>query len=277
MDEILFELRDHATGLHTGNWDYLFSMAKVFRHDPAFVLPDREQVTVTTPFMRAFTELLVSTCHRRGAHAIGGMSGVIPDHEHPERTAPALRKVIVDKRREAGDGFDGTRIAHPDIVPVAVQEFDKVLSHRSNQVERRRDDVYVTAGDLLAVPSTRGETTEQGVRTNIRIVVRYLGEWLAGTALVAIDDHLEDTAMAEVCRAQLWQWLHHEVELSSGQALDEHLLRRILDEETANLHDELGGVAWAAGRYDDARNLLDDLLFGDDYAEYLTIPAYELL
>ncbi len=219
MDEILYELRDHAAGLHTGNWDYLFSMAKVFRHDPAFVLPDREQVTVTTPFMRAFTELLVSTCHRRGAHAIGGMSGVIPDHEHPERTAPALRKVIVDKRREAGDGFDGTRIAHPDIVPVAVQEFDKVLSHRSNQVERRRDDVYVTAGDLLAVPSTRGETTEQGVRTNIRIVVRYLGEWLAGTALVAIDDHLEDTAMAEVCRAQLWQWLHHEVELSSGQTL----------------------------------------------------------
>lgn len=276
MDEILFELRDHVTGLHTGNWDYLFSVAKTFRHDPSFLLPDRDQITVKTPFMRAFTELLVATCHRRGAHAIGGMSGVIPDHDHPERTAAALRKVIVDKRREAGDGFDGTRLAHPGIVDVAVLEFDKVLGLRPNQVERQRDDVYVTAGDLLAVPSTRGTISEHGVRTNIRIAIRYIGEWLTGNAAVAIDDHLEDTAMAEVCRAQLWQWRTHEADLSNGLSLDDTLLRRLIGEEFDALRDELG-EAWPRGRYAEARVLLEAALFTDQYPEFLTIPAYELL
>ena len=277
MDEILFELRDHITGLHTGNWDYLFSVAKTFRHNPDFVLPDRDQITVKTPFMRAFTELLVSTCHRRRAHAIGGMSGVIPDVDNPARTAAALRKVAIDKRREAGDGFDGTRIAVPQIVPTAVAEFDKVLGRRPNQVERQRDDVYVTAGDLLAVSFTRGTVSEGGVRTNIRIVVRYLGEWLVGNAAVPIDDHLEDTAMAEVCRAQLWQWRHHKVQLSNGLVLDHELLVRLIDTETAALRSELGGEIWSAGRFAEARELLASLTTTDDYCEFLTTEAYELL
>jgi malate synthase len=277
MDEILYELRDHVTGLHTGNWDYLFSMAKTFRRDPAFVLPDRDRISVTTPFMRAFTELLVATCHRRGAHAIGGMSGVIPDGDDHERIAGALRKVTVDKRREAGDGFDGTRIAHPGLVPVAVAEFDKVLGDRPNQIARQRDDVYVTADDLLTLPGSVGAVTMRGVRTNIRIVIRYVGEWLTGTATVAIDDHLEDTAMAEVCRAQLWQWRHHGVEVSDGQLLDAELLTALMDEEFESLRSLLADEVWARGRYDDARDLLVAITTTDDYPEFLTIPAYELL
>jgi malate synthase len=277
MDEILYELRDHVTGLHTGNWDYLFSVAKTFREDPGFVLPDRDRITVTTPFMRAFTELLVATCHRRGAHAIGGMSGVIPDGEDAERIASALRKVTVDKRREAGDGFDGTRIAHPGLVEVARAEFDKVLGARDNQIERQRDDVYVTADDLLTLPGVDGAVTLNGARTNIRIVIRYLGEWLAGTAAVAIDDHLEDTAMAEVCRAQLWQWRRHGVEVADGQILDDALLATLIDEEYEALRAALGPERWDAGRYDDARDLLRSLTLTDDYPEFLTIPAYDLL
>ena len=227
--------------------------------------------------MRAFTELLVSTCHRRRAHAIGGMSGVIPDVDNPVRTAGALRKVAADKRREAGDGFDGTRIAVPQIVPTAAVEFDKVLGNRSNQVERQRDDVYVTAGDLLAVSSTRGTVSEGGVRTNIRIVIRYLGEWLVGNAAVPIDDHLEDTAMAEVCRAQLWQWCHHQVQLSNGLVLDHGLLERLIAEETEVLCTELGAQAWSAGRFVEARELLRSLTTTDDYHEFLTTEAYRLL
>ncbi len=277
MDEILYALRDHITGLHTGNWDYLFSVAKTFREDPAFVLPDRDRISVTTPFMRAFTELLVATCHRRGAHAIGGMSGVIPDGDDHERIAGALRKVLVDKRREAGDGFDGTRIAHPGLVPVARAEFDKVLGDRPNQITRQRDDVYVTAEDLLTLPGSDGAVTLNGVRTNIRIVIRYLGEWLCGVADVAIDDHLEDTAMAEVCRAQLWQWRHHAVEVADGRVLDGELLDSLIDEEFDALPAILGPDKWAAGRYADAKELLRTLTLGDDYPEFLTIPAYEFL
>jgi malate synthase len=277
MDEILYELRDHITGLHTGNWDYLFSVAKTFREDPAFVLPDRDRISVTTPFMRAFTELLVATCHRRGAHAIGGMSGVIPDGDDREHISSALRKVTVDKRREAGDGFDGTRIAHPGLVPVARAEFDKVLGDRPNQIARQRDDVYVTAEDLLTLPGSDGAITLNGVRTNIRIVIRYLGEWLSGTAAVAIDDHLEDTAMAEVCRAQLWQWRRHAVEVADGTVLDVALLESLIAEEFDALRIGLGADRWAAGRYDDAKELLRTLTLSDDYPEFLTIPAYRLL
>ena len=277
MDEILFELRDHITGLHTGNWGYLFSVAKTFRHNPDFLLPDREQITVMTPFMRAFTELLVSTCHRRHAHAIGGMSGVIPDVDNPARTAQALQKVTIDKRREAGDGFDGTRVAVPEIVPTAAAEFDKVLGNMGNQVERQRDDVYVTAGDLLSVPSTRGSVSEGGIRKNIRIVIRYLGEWLLGNGAVPIEDHLEDTAMAEVCRAQLWQWRHHQVQLTNGLLLDGELLERLIAQETELLRTELGDEAWSASRFIEARQLLTTLTTTDDYHEFLTTEAYRLL
>jgi malate synthase len=282
MEEILYELRDHITGLHTGNWDYLFSVAKTFREDPAFVLPNRDRISVTTPFMRAFTELLVSTCHRRGAHAIGGMSGVVPDGLDEERIASELRKVSVDKRREAGDGFDGTRIAHPGLVPVARAEFDKVLGNRPNQIARQRDDVYVTADDLLTLPGSAGAVTLAGVRTNIAILIRYLGEWLAGTAAVAIDDHLEDTAMAEVCRAQLWQWRRHCVEISDGVVLDSALLDQLIDEEFDALRaildaDLIHPGRWATGRFSDARDLAKSLCLSDDYPEFLTVPAYELL
>ncbi|GJM37193.1 MAG: malate synthase [Acidimicrobiales bacterium] len=277
MEEILYELRDHITGLHTGNWDYLFSVAKTFRADPSFVLPDRDRISVTTPFMRAFTELLVATCHRRGAHAIGGMSGVNPEGEDEERIASALRKVSVDKRREAGDGFDGTRIAHPGLVPVARAEFDKVLGSSPNQIARQRDDVFVMADDLLTLPGSIGAVTISGVRTNIAIVIRYLGEWLSGNAAVVIDDHLEDTAMAEVCRAQLWSWRHHAVEVSDGQILDDELLDQLIDEEFASLRAALAPAQWANGRFDEARTLLRDLVTTDDYPDFLTIPAYELL
>ena len=277
MDEILYELREHATGLHTGNWDYLFSVLKTFRSHAQYVLPDRDDISVTVPFVRAFTELLISTAHRRGAHAIGGMSGIIPDVDDPERTEPALRKVLADKRREAGDGFDGTRIAHPLIVDVAVHEFDKVLLDRPNQVERQRDDVYVTPGDLLAVASTRGRITEAGVRRNVHMTIRYLASWLTGEANVEIEDHLEDTAMAELCRSQIWHWVHHRVELSNGRTLDPELIAGITAEETASLRSELGDDAWHDGRFDDACALFVEIALSDTLPDFLTIPAYELL
>ncbi len=277
MDEILFAMREHVTGLHTGNWDYLFSMARTFRHDPSFILPDRDDLNTTTPFIRAFTELLVSVCHRRGAHALGGMSDVIPDLVDPSRTATALRKVTVDKRREAGDGFDGTRIAHPALVEAAKKEFDRVLSYRPNQVEVQRDDVYVTAGDLLAVGSARDRRTEDGLRQSVRIALHYMAEWLAGNGAVAIDDHLEDAAMAELCRTQIWQWRHHGVVLGNGVTIDDELLERILSEELDALRDDLGSAEWAAGRFADAHRLLSDLTFADELCDFFTVPAYELI
>mgnify|MGYP001824984840 FL=1 len=277
MDEILYELREHATGLHTGNWDYLFSIVKTFRRHERYLLPDRADINVRVPFMRAFTELLVSTAHRRGAHAIGGMSGVVPDVAHPERTEAALRQVLADKRREAGDGFDGTRIAHPSIVEVAVHEFDKVLHDRPHQVGRQRDDVYVTPGDLLAVASTKGSVTEDGVRRNMRIAVQYLASWLDGEANVELDHHLEDTAIAELCRSQVWQWIHHRVELSNGRTLTPELARQLTDEETAALRAELGDDVWTAGRFDEARILFDESALADDLPDFVTLAAYERL
>ncbi|MBT5140780.1 MAG: malate synthase A [Acidimicrobiaceae bacterium] len=269
MDEILFELRDHITGLHTGNWDYLFSIVKSFRNDSSFVLPDRADLSATTPFIRSFTELLVSVCHRRGAHALGGMSGIVPDPINPDRTAAALRKVTVDKRREAGDGFDGTRIAHPAVVSLAEAEFDRVLSYRPNQIEVQRDDVYVTAGDLLAITTTRGECTEAGLRRNLRIGMHYLGEWLAGTGAVAIDDHIEDLAMAELCRVQVWQWRHHGIELTNGFTVDEALIRRLATSEHQNLRKSLGEAEWSSGRFDEAFSILLDLVLAEDLADFI--------
>ena len=277
MDEILFEMRDHITGLHTGNWDYLFSMAKTFRHDSNFVLPDRSDLSATTPFIRAFTELLISVCHRRGAHAIGGMSGVVPDTVDPTRTAPGVRSVSVDKRREAGDGFDGTRIAHPALVTVAETEFDRVLSYRPNQIEFQRDDVYVTAGDLLAVASTRGQYTEAGLRRSVRIALHYLGKWLAGNGAVIIDDHVEDAAMAELCRTQMWQWRHHRVVLTNGMTVDETVLERTLDEELDLLHEQLGPDRWADGRFVEAHRVLSEISLADDLCDFLTVAADPLL
>ncbi len=277
MDEILFELRDHITGLHTGNWDYLFSIMKTFSDDPEFVLFDRQNLTATTPFIRSFTELLVSTCHRRRAHAIGGMSGVIPDPAHPERTSAALRKVTVDKRREAGDGFDGTRIAQPAIVGVAEHEFNRVLSYRPHQIEVQRDDVYVTGSDLLAIRTSRGQRTEEGLRHNIRVALHYIGDWLGGHGAVAIDDHLEDTAMAEVCRTQIWQWRRHQVELSNGRTVDDDLLERLIAEESEALRPEVGASTWRQTRHDEAQKLLESLTFRDDLVQFLPVEAAGLI
>ncbi|RMH79369.1 MAG: malate synthase A [Actinomyces sp.] len=277
MDEILYELREHSAGLNAGRWDYIFSVAKKFRRHREFVLPDRADVGMTVPFMRAYTELLVATCHRRGAHAIGGMAAFIPNRRDPEVTEHALAKVTADKRREAGDGFDGTWVAHPDLVPVARAEFDKVLGDRPNQVERQRDDVYITPGDLLSVPSTGGSITEAGLRTNVSVGIRYLAAWLTGTGAAAIDNLMEDAATAEISRAQIWQWVHHAATLSNGQTVTAELVRRVIDEEMSRLADALDAEAWRAGRYDDARRVFEQVALADDFVEFLTLPAYEIL
>ena len=214
MDEILYELRDHICGLNAGRWDYIFSVAKRFHADPNFVLPDRSLVTMTTPFMRAYTELLVKTCHMRGAHAIGGMAAFIPNRSKPEVTANALAKVAEDKKREAGDGFDGTWVAHPDLVPTALAEFETVLGDKPNQLDRQRPDVAVGPARLLTVEHPRDGITMAGLSTNISVGLRYLVSWLSGTGAAAIDDLMEDAATAEISRAQVWQWAHHQVTLA---------------------------------------------------------------
>jgi len=261
MEEILFELRDHAAGLNAGRWDYIFSIIKKFRASPEFVLPDRVQVTMTVPFMRAYTELLVKTCHRRGAHAMGGMAAFVPSRRDPEVNAVALAKVREDKRREAGDGFDGTWVAHPDLVPVATEEFNEVLGVRLNQVERLREEVDVAAADLLDVRVPEGEVTDEGVRMNVSVGLRYLESWLRGTGAVAIYNLMEDAATAEISRSQIWQWLHHG-----------HVVR---DQVVAFEYAELAEAG--EGRWDEARALFDEVALSEELEEFLTLPAYKLI
>jgi malate synthase len=268
MDEILHELRDHAAGLNAGRWDYIFSIIKKFRDHPTFVLPDRGQVTMAVPFMRAYTQLLVRTCHRRGAHAIGGMSAFIPNRREPEVTANALARVREDKEREAGDGFDGTWVAHPDLVPVATEVFDRALGARPNQKDRLREDVEVAAADLLDVAVPGGRVTEAGVRQNVSVGLRYLDAWLRGNGAAAIDNLMEDAATAEISRSQLWQWRHHGIRLDDGRVMDDGLYLGIRGEELAR-H---GGPE--AGRLGEAADLLDRLVLDDTFAEFLTLGAY---
>jgi malate synthase len=275
MDEILFELRDHVSGLNAGRWDYLFSMIKNFRDGSSFVLPDRAAVTMTAPFMRAYTELLVATCHRRGAFAMGGMAAFIPSRRDPEVNAAALEKVLADKEREAADGFDGSWVAHPDLVPVCRQAFDAVLGDRPNQLHRRRPDVVVTAGDLLNVAVTPGAVTEQGVRGNVSVALRYLEAWLGGFGAAAIDNLMEDTATAEICRSQLWQWAHNEVRLDDGTPITADLVRRIVEEEYAELRGSAADDGAAVARLNDARTLFERVALDDDFVDFLTLPAYE--
>ena len=261
MEEILFELRDHAAGLNAGRWDYIFSIIKKFRERPEFVLPDRAQVTMTVPFMRAYTELLVKTCHRRGAHAMGGMAAFVPSRRDPEVNEVALAKVSEDKQREAGDGFDGTWVAHPDLVPVALEEFDAVLGARPNQVERLREEVDVAAADLLDVRVPGGEVTAEGVRMNVSVGLRYLESWLRGAGAVAIYNLMEDAATAEISRSQIWQWLRHgHVERDQVVAFEEAELAEAGD-----------------GRWSDARALFDEVALSEKLEEFLTLPAYELI
>ncbi len=262
MEEILYELREHSAGLNAGRWDYIFSVIKKFRHRDDFVLPDRSAVTMTVPFMRAYTELLVQTCHKRGAFAMGGMAAFIPNRRDADVTETALAKVREDKAREAGDGFDGTWVAHPDLVPTATEEFDRVLGERPNQLDRQRPDVSVRAEQLLSVPDTPGEITEAGIRQNVSVGIQYLTAWLSGTGAAAIQNLMEDVATAEISRSQLWQWVEHErVERDRVQA--------IADEEVAALPD--------MPRLGEARQVFEQVALADEFVEFLTLPAYELL
>ena len=273
MDEILYELREHAAGLNAGRWDYLFSIIKRFRDDPAFVFPDRGQVTMDVPFMRAYTRLLVATCHRRGAHAIGGMSAFIPNRREPEVTANALARVREDKEREAGDGFDGTWVAHPDLVPVAREVFDRVLGDRPNQKEAPGEP-GATTDALLDVHVPGGRTTVAGVRQDVSVAIRYLAAWLGGNGAAAIDNLMEDAATAEISRSQLWQWRRHAVALDDGAPFTADRYRAIRDGELARISDAAPGEA---GNLAEAASLLDRLVLDDDFAEFLTLEAYRHL
>jgi malate synthase len=248
----------------------MFSVIKKFRDRPEFVLPDRNSVSMTAPFMRAYTELLVKTCHRRGAQAMGGMAAFIPSRRDPELNERALAKVREDKQREAGDGFDGTWVAHPDLVPVALEEFDAVLGERPNQVERLRDEVEVGPAELLDVAATPGEITEEGLRNDVSVGIRYLAAWLNGNGAVAIDNLMEDAATAEIARSQVWQWVRH------GRFEREHV-RRVLDEELERLRADLGDEAFEESRADAAKELFEEVALGEELAEFLTIPAYRYL
>jgi malate synthase len=275
MEEILYELRDHSAGLNAGRWDYLFSVIKKFRsRGQEFVLPERNSVTMTAPFMRAYTELLVKTCHQRGAHAMGGMAAFIPSRRDPEVNAVALAKVREDKTRESGDGFDGSWVAHPDLVPLCREVFDAALGDRPNQLTRQRDDVSVSASDLLAVSKTPGTITEAGLRNNISVGLQYLTSWLGGNGAVAIFNLMEDAATAEISRSQVWQWMHNGVRLDDGQPVTRDLAERIIAEESATIR-EAAGPAFDGPRFEQAAALFSAVALADDYADFLTLPAYE--
>src|SRR6201995_1999534 len=253
MEEILYELRDHSAGLNAGRWDYIFSAIKCFPGRSEMVLPDRGDVTMTVPFMHAYTELLAATCHRRGAHAMGGMSALIPSRNDPEANEKALAGVKADKQREVGQGYDGTWVAHPDLVPVARSVFEQGLGGAANQLSKQRPDVTVSAADLLSLPDTPGQITEAGLRTDVSVGFQYVSFWLGGRGAAAINSMMEDAATAEISRSQIWQWVHHGVQLEDGRTVTAQLVRQILDEETAKIRDEVGEETWQAGRPDETR------------------------
>jgi malate synthase len=274
MDEILYELRDHSAGLNAGRWDYIFSLIKNFRtRGSQFVLPDRSAVTMTVPFMRAYTELLVRTCHRRGAHAIGGMAAFIPSKD-PQANEIAFAKVRDDKQREAGDGFDGSWCAHPGLVDAVREVFDATLGERPNQIDRTRDDVTVSAAELLDIAATPGEVTFDGVRANVAIALRYLEAWLGGRGAVAIFGLMEDAATAEISRSQIWQWINAGTKMADGTVVTHELVASIVADETARLLDEVRGDARRAARVTRARELFEQVALGPDYPTFLTVPAY---
>jgi malate synthase len=278
MDEILYELRDHSAGLNAGRWDYIFSAIKRFRERADFVLPDRSAVTMTVPFMRAYTELLVKTCHRRGAHAMGGMAAFIPSRRTPEINEKAIAGVRDDKSREAGDGFDGTWVAHPDLVPVAMEEFGAVLGDRPNQVDRGRDEVAVGAGELLAVPATPGDITEDGLRNDVNVGIQYISSWLRGNGAAAIHNMMEDAATAEIARSQVWQWVRHGAELDDGRTVTRELVQELCTDELEKIRAEVGDeFFYGEGRPEDSRKLFEGVALSDQFVEFLTLPAYEHL
>jgi malate synthase len=280
MEEILYELRDHAAGLNAGRWDYIFSTIKTFRERPEFVLPDRNDVKMTVPFMRAYTELLVRTCHRRGAHAMGGMAALIPSRKDPEANERAIAAVAADKEREAGDGFDGTWVAHPDVVATALEQFDRVLGDRPNQVDRQREDVDVGPAELLDVAATPGALTEAGLRNDVNVGIQYISSWLRGNGAAGIYGLMEDAATAEIARSQVWQWIRHGRTLEDdGTRVTPELVRRLEDEELEKIRSEIGDDAWfeREGRPRESRELFERVALGEDFVEFLTLPAYERL
>jgi len=274
MDEILWELKEHSAGLNCGRWDYIFSFIKTLRNDPAFVIPDRGQVTMEQPFLRAYTQLLVRTCHRRGAHAMGGMAAQIPIKDDPEAHRAAVDKVRADKLREVRDGHDGTWVAHPGLVAVAREVFDAHM-RGPNQLHVTREDVQVSAEDLLRQPT--GTRTEAGLRHNVRVGVRYLESWLRGQGCVPLYHLMEDGATAEISRTQVWQWVRHGAALDDGRPVDRELVERVLDEEIHLMLVEVGEPRFVAGRYREARDLFRCLVTGSRFEEFLTLPAYESL
>jgi malate synthase len=277
MEEILFELREHAAGLNAGRWDYIFSAIKCFPERPDMVLPDRGEVTMTVPFMRAYTELLVATCHRRGAHAIGGMAALIPSRADEKANRKALQGVKADKERELSQGYDGSWVAHPDLVPVVHEVFERGLGGRPNQLERQRDDVHVGAVDLLDLASTPGAVTESGLRVNVNVGFQYLSFWLSGRGAAAINSLMEDAATCEISRTQLWQWIHHAAQLDDGRTVVPGLVRQILDEETSKIRENVGDEVWSTGRPEETRQLFERVALSPELVEFMTLPGYEYL
>ncbi|MGW0536866.1 malate synthase A [Streptomyces sp. NPDC003032] len=278
MEEILYELRDHASGLNAGRWDYLFSIVKNFRDGgEKFVLPDRNLVTMTAPFMRAYTELLVRTCHKRGAHAIGGMAAFIPSRKDAEVNKVAFEKVKNDKDREAGDGFDGSWVAHPDLVPIAMKSFDAVLGDKPNQKDRLREDVRVAPEDLIAIDSLDAKPTYDGLVNAVQVGIRYIEAWLRGLGAVAIFNLMEDAATAEISRSQIWQWINAGVVFENGRRATADLAREVAARELDAIRAEIGDEAFAAGKWQQAHDLLLQVSLDEDYADFLTLPAYERL
>jgi malate synthase len=274
MDEILYELRDHSAGLNCGRWDYIYSTIKKFAADPACLMPERGQVTMASHFLRSYSLLLIKTCHRREIHAMGGMAAQIPIRDDPAANEAAMEKVRADKRREAGDGHDGTWVAHPGLVGIAREIFDREMP-QANQIARKRQDVHVDAADLLAVP--KGTISEAGLRQNLNVGVGYIEAWLRGSGCVPLYHLMEDAATAEISRAQIWQWIRHGARLDDRRTIDAALCRTILDEETGKLRELAGEAAYRHGRYADAARLFRELIEAPEFPEFLTIPAYDLI
>lgn len=278
MDEIVYELREHMAGLNAGRWDYLFSIIKNFRDaGPEFTLPDRGAVTMDAPMMRSYSDLLVRTCHRRGAFAIGGMAAFIPSRRDAEANERAFAKVREDKTREVAAGFDGSWVAHPDLVPLCAEIFGEALGERSNQLDVLRDEVEVAAADLLAVDRTPGERTERGLRGNVRIGIQYLQSWLSGNGAAGIDNLMEDAATAEISRSQVWQWINSAAALDTGEVITRELVERIVEEEYAALRGAVGAETFDAGHWADARRLFAESALSEDFPDFLTLPAYRVV
>jgi malate synthase len=279
MDAILYELRDHAAGLNAGRWDYIFSVIKRFRTRAEFLTPDRSEVTMTVPFMEAYSDLVVKTCHARGAHAMGGMAAVIPSRSDEEANKKAFEAVREDKQREAESGFDGTWVAHPDSVPVATEAFDEVLGSRPNQLDRQRPDVSPSADALLDVASTPGSRTEEGLRSNVNVGIQYISSWLRGNGAAGIYGLMEDAATAEIARGQVWQWIHHKAELDDGRTITPDLVRELATSELEKIREEIGDNEWfeKEGRPDLSRSVFERVALSDDFVEFLTLPAYDEL